>query len=104
MDARQTPRPSLSETPAILGGTAIRPEGPPDWPPPDPAVAARVRQALSDGSWGKYHGPHIAELTDLLAAYHQVTHAIPCAPGTPAVALALPGLPLRPGDDVTLSA
>src|SRR5262245_23085059 len=104
MDARQTPPPSLSETPAILGGTAIRPEGPPDWPPPDPAVAARVRRALDDGSWGKYHGPHIAELTDLLAAYHQVAHAILCASGTAAVELALRGLAVGAGHEVILAA
>src|SRR5262245_14748666 len=104
MDARKTQRRSLSESPAILGGTAIRPEGPPDWPPPDPAVVARVTRALDDGSWGKYHGPHIAELTQLLAAYHQVAHAIPCASGTAAVELALRGLAVGPGDEVLLAA
>jgi dTDP-4-amino-4,6-dideoxygalactose transaminase len=104
MDARKTPHPSLSETPAILGGTPIRPEGPPDWPAPDPAVVGRVRRALEDGSWGKYHGPHIAELTELLAAYHQVAHAIPCASGTAAVELALRGLAVGPGDEVILAA
>src|SRR5215510_2424867 len=104
MDARKTPRPSLSESPAILGGRRIRPEGPPDWPPPDPAVAARVKQALDDGAWGKYHGPHIAELTHLLAAYYQIAHAIPCASGTAAVELALRGLAVGSGHEVILAA
>jgi dTDP-4-amino-4,6-dideoxygalactose transaminase len=104
MDARQPPSGSPAERPAILGGTAIRPKGPPDWPPPDAAVAARVNRALEDGSWGKYHGPHIAELRDLLAEYHQVAHALPCASGTAAVELALRGLTVGPGDEVILAA
>src|SRR5262249_38375795 len=104
MDARNTQRRSVSEIPAILGGMAVRPEGPPDWPPSDAAVAARVRHALEDGSWGKYHGPQIAELTDLLAEYHQVAHALPCASGTAAVELALRGLAVGPGDEVLLAA
>src|SRR6516165_4174145 len=104
MDTRNAPPGSPAERPAILGGTAIRPEGPPDWPLPDAAVAARVRRALEDGSWGKYHGPHIAELTDLLTEYHQVAHAIPCASGTAAVELALRGLAVGPGDEVLLAA
>ncbi len=93
-----------SETPAILGGTPLRPEGPPDWPLPDPEVAERVRQALADGSWGKYHGPHVAELTQLLMQYHDVAHAILCASGTAAVELALRGLAVGPGDEVILAA
>jgi perosamine synthetase len=93
-----------AETPAILGGIPIRPEGPPDWPLPDQEVAARVAQALADGSWGKYHGPHVAELTGLLAEYHKVTHAVLCASGTAAVELALRGLAVGPGDEVILAA
>jgi perosamine synthetase len=104
MDAPKPPRPLSSETPAILGGTAIRPEGPPDWPSPDPAVTARVGRALDDGSWGKYHGPHVAGLSDLLAAYHNVAHVILCASGTAAVELALRGLAIASGDEVILAA
>jgi perosamine synthetase len=92
------------DLPAILGGTPIRPEGPPDWPFPDPEVTARVQQALADGSWGKYHGPHVAELTRLLAAYHQTGHVVLCASGTAAVELALRGLAVGPGDEVLLAA
>ncbi len=93
-----------SDTPAILGGPAIRPEGPPEWPFPDPDVVARVERALADGSWGKYHGPHVAELTEILASFHQTPHVILCASGTAAVELALRGLAIGPGDEVILAA
>jgi len=93
-----------SDTPAILGGTPIRPEGPPDWPFADPDVTARVQTALIDGSWGKYHGPHVAELTGILIRYHAVPHAILCASGTAAVELALRGLAVGTGDEVILAA
>jgi dTDP-4-amino-4,6-dideoxygalactose transaminase len=104
MDAGYSSMNPPSETPAILGGTPLRAEGPPDWPFADPEVAGRVQQALSDGSWGKYHGPHVAELTAILADYHGVPHVILCASGTAAVELALRGLPVGPGDEVILAA
>jgi dTDP-4-amino-4,6-dideoxygalactose transaminase len=93
-----------SDIPAILGGTPIRPEGPPDWPFPDPDVADRVQRALADGSWGKYHGPHVAELVALLSEYHNTAHVALCSSGTAAVELALRGLSVGQGDEVILSA
>src|SRR5204863_8705884 len=77
---------------------------PPEWPLPDPDVAAGVRQALADGSWGKYHGPRVAGLARLMTEYHQVAHAVLCASGTAAVELALRGLGVGPGDEVILAA
>jgi dTDP-4-amino-4,6-dideoxygalactose transaminase len=90
--------------PAILGGTPLRPAGPPDWPGQNADVAERVSRMLADGSWGKYHGPQVAELTDLLAATHSVPHVLPCASGTAAVELALRGAKVGPGDEVVLAA
>lgn len=96
--------PTASEIPAILGGVPIRPEGPPGWPGPNPDVAERLQRMLADGSWGRYHGPHVAELRELLASAHGVSHAVPCASGTAAVELALRGVPVGPGDEVILAA
>lgn len=92
------------DLPAILGGTPICPGGPPDWPFPDRDVEARVCAALSDGSWGKYHGPHVAALSELLQAFHRCEHVILCASGTAAVELALRGLGVGAGDEVLLAA
>lgn len=92
------------DLPAILGGQPIRPHGPPDWPAHNPAVAERIHRALADGTWGKYHGPHVAELTELLSAAHSVGHVFPCASGTAAVELALRAVPVGAGDEVILAA
>ena len=45
----------------------VRPDGPPDWPPPDDAVTEAVAAALRDGSWGKYSGGHVERLETRLA-------------------------------------
>lgn len=95
---------SITDLPAILGGTPVRPAGPPDWPLPDAEVEASLRAAVADGSWGKYHGPHVARLSNLLAEYHQTAHVVLCSSGTAAMELALRGLGVGPGDEVILAA
>jgi dTDP-4-amino-4,6-dideoxygalactose transaminase len=92
------------ELPAILGGAAVRPEGPPDWPGMDPAVSAAVERALADGTWGKYHGPHCSQLAQRLAEYHECEQAVLCCSGTAAIELALRGLKVGSGDEVILAA
>lgn len=96
--------PSSGELPAILGGTPVRPQGPPPWPPADADVAAALQQSMTDGSWGKYHGTHVPELARLLAEYQQREFAILSSSGTCAVELALRGLKVGPGDEVILAA
>src|SRR5437868_6762604 len=93
-----------NDLPAILGGTPVRPNGPPDWPGSAPDVVAAVTAALADGSWGRYHGPHVARLSQELASFHDLPHAILCASGTAALELALRGLAIGPGDEVILAA
>ncbi|MBI3862128.1 MAG: aminotransferase class V-fold PLP-dependent enzyme [Planctomycetia bacterium] len=95
---------SPSDRPAILGGPPVRPAGPPDWPIPDPAVDAAIREAMADGSWGKYHGPHVGRLESLIARYHAATHVVLCSSGTAAVELALRGIGIGAGDEVILAA
>ena len=65
---------------------------------------ALARQALSDGSWGQYHGPWCRRLEQLLAASHGAEHVLLASSGTAAVELALRGLGVGPGDEVILSA
>lgn len=92
------------DLPAILGGAAVRPQGPPDWPGSDPAVSAAVERALADGTWGKYHGPHCSQLAQRLADYHECEQAVLCSSGTAAIELALRGLKVGSGDEVILAA
>lgn len=101
------PQPShqrSNDVPALLGGTPVRPEGPPDWPGNNPAVTEALQRAAADGSWGKYHGPHCERLIDALKQMHGCEHARLCSSGTVAVELALRGLKVGPGDEVVLAA
>jgi perosamine synthetase len=90
--------------PAILGGESIRPQGPPGWPIADEAILAAMQSAYSDGSWGRYHGGHVARLEQCLADMHQVEHVLTCGSGTFAVELALRALKIGPGDEVVMAA
>ena len=92
------------ETPAILGGKPVRPEGPPSWPINDAAVRESLESCFADGSWGRYHGRNCDALTGALRAMHGCEHAVLCSSGTAAVELALRGLKVGPGDEVILSA
>jgi dTDP-4-amino-4,6-dideoxygalactose transaminase len=93
-----------ADLPALLGGPPIRPQGPPDWPPADDAVAEALRAAWRDGSWGKYQGGHVERLERRLAEMHGVAHAAVCSSGTLAVELALRALKVGAGDEVVLAA
>jgi perosamine synthetase len=97
-DAASFPRP------ALLGGPAVRVHGPPEWPGGDSAVLHALQEAYNDGSWGKYHGPHVPLLERRLAEYHGVEHALTCASGTFAVELALRALKIGAGDEVVVAA
>lgn len=90
--------------PAILGGEAVRPSGPPGWPLRDEAVLEVLKLAWETGTWGHYHGGHVKQLSDRVSRLLEVEHVMPCASGTVAVELALRGLKIGPGDEVILSA
>lgn len=92
------------DTPALLGGPPVRPEGPPDWPADDPDVLAALHAAHADGSWGTYLGPHVTRLEERLAETHGMPHVATCASGTLAVEVALRAVGVGPGDEVILGA
>ncbi|MFV1966683.1 MAG: DegT/DnrJ/EryC1/StrS family aminotransferase [Pirellulaceae bacterium] len=88
---------------ALQGGPPALPDGPPPWPVADEQIAAALNSALADGSWGRYHGPHVERLVEVLCEYHQVPFAYPCCSGTYAVELALRGLNVGERDEVVLA-
>jgi perosamine synthetase len=94
----------MDDLPAILGGPPAFPDDPPPWPPAWPEVTAALAAAAADGSWGRYHGPHVAALEQELAAWFGVPHALTCASGTLAVEAALRAAGVGPGDEVILAA
>jgi perosamine synthetase len=93
-----------ADLPALLGGSPVRPQGPPAWPLPDPEILEALLAAYRDGSWGKYHGPNVERLEAALREYHHVEFALACGSGTFAVELALRALKIGPGDEVILAA
>lgn len=92
------------DLPAILGGAPVRPQGPPDWPLTDEAILEALHEAYRDGSWGRYHGGHVARLEQRLAQIHGVDHVLTCGSGTFAVELALRALKVGAGDEVVMAA
>lgn len=90
--------------PAILGGAPVRPQGPPDWPLADESILEALHEAYRDGSWGRYHGGHVARLEQRLAEMHRVDHVLTCGSGTFAVELALRALKVGAGDEVVMAA
>ncbi|VTS01345.1 DegT/DnrJ/EryC1/StrS family aminotransferase [Tuwongella immobilis] len=95
---------SAPELPAILGGLAIRPEGPPTWPIADTELQSALVDALRAGTWGWYDGPHTAQLEALLCKWFASSAAFLCASGTCAVEVAMKAAGVGPGDEVILSA
>jgi perosamine synthetase len=93
-----------ADTPALLGGPPVRPEGPPEWPPAEPDVLAALQSAHADGSWGKYLGPNVTQLENRLSSEFGVAHVTTCASGTLAVEVALRALGVGTGDEVILGA
>jgi dTDP-4-amino-4,6-dideoxygalactose transaminase len=94
----------MTSLPALLGGAAVRPQGPPDWPLPDDDVSRALHAALADGAWGKYLGPNVPRLETRLQDYFGIAFGLTCGSGTFAVELALRALKIGPGDEVLLSA
>src|SRR5262249_38150675 len=97
-------KPFIMTRPALLGGSPILPQGPPDWPPPDAGVLQALKAAYRDGSWGKYAGGRVERLERRLAREHGVEFALACGSGTFAVELALRALKIGPGHEVVLAA
>ncbi len=94
---------TVDEKLAIDGGRPVFPQGPPDWPLPDEDIRQALASAYSDGSWGRYHGPHCQRLIERLAQMHGVEFITLCSSGTVAVELALRGVGVGTGDEVVLA-
>lgn len=95
----------LSNTlPALLGGSPVRPGGPPVWPRRLLETDAVLDSMKATGDWGRYHGPHSDRLCEILSGSLQAQAALLCSSGTAAIELALRGCQVGPGDEVILSA
>ncbi|HEY4261680.1 MAG TPA: aminotransferase class V-fold PLP-dependent enzyme [Schlesneria sp.] len=95
---------SALDLPAILGGTPVRPSGPPEWPVLEETTKEVLRSMVETGDWGRYHGRFVPELCRQLANYHAIEHTLVCCSGTAAIELALRGVGVQEGDEVILAA
>ena len=84
-----------------FGRDAVQPVS---WPIADDSIRDVFAKMLSDGSLGRYHGPHCESLQTALADFHSVEHVMLCSSGTSAVELALRAAKVEPGDEVILAA
>lgn len=93
-----------SQSLAADGGAPAFRNGPPIWPLPDERVRENLLSAYEQGDWGRYHGPYVARLEELIARRHHVAHALACSSGTIGVEVALRGLNVGAEDEVILAA
>jgi dTDP-4-amino-4,6-dideoxygalactose transaminase len=90
--------------PALLGGTPLRPQGAPTWPPQDPEIREVLEQAFRDGWWGQYQAGQSERLAELMREMHHVEHVLLCGSGNYAVELGLRALQIGAEDEVILAA
>src|SRR6266567_2522876 len=90
-------RKTAMNLPALLGGTPMRPQGPPMWPPADPEIFDVLQQAFRDGWWGRYQAGQGERLEAWLREYHGVDHVLLCGSGNYAVELGLRALKIEAG-------
>jgi dTDP-4-amino-4,6-dideoxygalactose transaminase len=93
----------VASPPAIAGGQAIFPQGPPAWPLENLAVSQSIQAAMNDGSWGKYHGRNCQQLIEKLCRQFDFSFGLLCCSGTIATEIALRAVDARPGSEVILA-
>ena len=72
------------------------------WPLADEKIQRSVNEALTNGQWGKYHGKYTEHLQTKLQNQFKIEHSMLCSSGTIGVELALRGVGVKQGDEVTV--
>lgn len=85
---------------ALLGGTPVRKDPFPSWPPVTDSAVAAVTAAVTDGVWGEVGGPAKTRFEREFAAYHDARHGIAVCNGTVSLEIALRALGVGHGDEV----
>ncbi|HEU4478895.1 MAG TPA: DegT/DnrJ/EryC1/StrS family aminotransferase [Pyrinomonadaceae bacterium] len=87
---------------ALLGGSPVLKQPPPDWPVFDEADRKALNDVMESRIWGGYH-ESVGELERQFAAYHGAAHGIALANGTVSLEIALSAAGIKPGDEVIVS-
>ncbi|TDW21740.1 DegT/DnrJ/EryC1/StrS family aminotransferase [Kribbella kalugense] len=90
---------------AIDGGTPVRTEGWPSWPPPaTPEQRELLLEVLDSGAWGATSGTKVGEFTKAFAASIGAPYGVSVVNGTVALFLALRALGVGRDDEVIVPA
>jgi dTDP-4-amino-4,6-dideoxygalactose transaminase len=90
----------MSQTLAILGGSAVRPRPFTAWPIFGKPEEARLLRVLRSGNWGKLQGPEVADFEQRFAAMHGARHGIGVVNGTVSLRIALMAVGIKAEDEV----
>jgi dTDP-4-amino-4,6-dideoxygalactose transaminase len=71
---------------------------------PDEFIQQAIQEAIRDGTWGDYVGPHGPYLEAGLRDFFSIEFVLLCGSGTFAIELALRALKIGPGDEVIMAA
>jgi dTDP-4-amino-4,6-dideoxygalactose transaminase len=96
----------MGERLALLGGPPVRARPWAAWPEFGDAERAALERVLASRSWGGFPAPNAEAraFAQRFARYVETAHAVPCANGTVAIALALQAARLDPGAEVITTA
>src|SRR5215472_15271330 len=96
----------MSERLALLGGPPVRARPWSAWPEYGDAERRALERVLASRSWGGFPSPNTEAraFAERFARYVETAHAVPCANGTVAIALALQAARIEPGAEVITTA
>lgn len=89
---------------AIRGGTPVRTQPFPVWPPHGNEEREALLEVLDRGIWSSAEGPKVTELEQKFAAFHDAAHGVGVMCGTIALEIALGALGIGSGDEVIVPA
>ena len=90
----------MSQSLALLGGTALRPRPFPVWPIIGTNEEARLIRTLRGGKWGRLSGTEVEEFERRFAALHDARFCLGVVNGTVSLRLALLAAGLPSGAEV----
>ncbi|MFD2078103.1 dTDP-4-amino-4,6-dideoxygalactose transaminase [Actinopolymorpha cephalotaxi] len=89
-----------ADRPALLGGSPVRTNGFPAWPPANDAAVRAVTEVAKAGVWSSVDGPVKTEFERAFADHHGARHGLAVCNGTIALEIALKALGIGSGDEV----
>lgn len=89
-----------SDTLALHGGTPVRQEPYPSWPPVTESTARAVADALGEGVWSDVEGRRKLAFERAFADAHGARHGLAVSNGTVSLQIALAALGVGSGDEV----